>query len=71
MSRASLAIMNIKLFARIKNKLGSVICHLCNNPMIVNDYYIAIKSAKCSRAKSYHVSCAEKVNITYDSNRNY
>ncbi len=67
MSRANIRLMTMRVFQKFINRFGkNPYCQKCGNDMILDNHYVSMKSAHCSRAKSYHVSCAESVNITYD-----
>lgn len=64
MSRARIKFMTNRVYQKILNRIGYVNCHLCKQDMPINFNYISLKSAKNSRAKQYHLECAEKVNLT-------
>ena len=67
MSRANLKLMTLRVYQKFINKFKTFPqCQFCRMDMILNENYISMKSAHCSRAKSYHISCADRVNITYN-----
>ena len=66
MTRARLGILSPGVYGRIKKQLGKVVCNLCSEPMFVYSDYVRLKAAQNSRAKGYHIKCAESVNIVYE-----
>jgi len=50
-------------YGNILKRFGKVVCHLCREPIAIRTPYVRKKTTGQSRAKQYHVSCAEKVNL--------
>ena len=65
MSRTLLGKMTPGAYGNILARLGKVVCQLCREPMEKNCNYVRVRSARNSKAKSYHLQCAERVNIVF------
>jgi len=50
-------------YGNILKRFGKVVCHLCREPIAIKTPYVRKKTTGQSRAKQYHVACAEKVNL--------
>ena len=64
-----LGLMTPNAYANKLNRNGIVICHFCKLPMVINENYVRKKSARNSKAKSYHLRCAKIINITWIKKR--